>query len=345
EEPEEELEVDAEEDAPPAATPLVGYPITPPPLSESSSNSESVAPVVANGTHEMPPPVSTFEVGYVRRNAKLRWIRTVLGKVERRMDAFDRDLRDEVQFSSLVENRVAKIEDNDQEMMDKIERMEKCLETLETNYALVLSDKDSNVKAMMTIEYCPSTEIQRMEQELWTLTLKGDDIEANNNRFHKLALMCPDLVTPEKKKIECLHDAINMARELVEQAIHAKATRIGESNKRKWEDHHRNTSNNNPNNNNRNQNNNNQHQQQNRRQDVAKAYAAAPIEVSEVSKMGHQEKDCKVRLSGAGDNPLQNVTCYGCGEKGHLRNKCPKRTNQQNEGAHARSYVMGTENP
>ncbi|GJR09698.1 putative reverse transcriptase domain-containing protein [Tanacetum coccineum] len=44
----------------------------------------------------------------------------------------------------------------------------------------------SNVKAMMTTEYCPATEIQRMEQELWTLTLKGDDIEAYNNRFHEL---------------------------------------------------------------------------------------------------------------------------------------------------------------
>ncbi|GJX69335.1 hypothetical protein Tco_0305062 [Tanacetum coccineum] len=44
--------------------------------------------------------------------------------------------------------------------------------------------------AMMTTEYCPATEIQRMEQELWTLTLKGDDIEAYNNRFHELALMC-----------------------------------------------------------------------------------------------------------------------------------------------------------
>nr|GEW13634.1 putative reverse transcriptase domain-containing protein [Tanacetum cinerariifolium] len=40
------------------------------------------------------------------------------------------------------------------------------------------------------------------ENELWTLTLKGDDIEAYNNHFHKLALMCLDLVTPEKKKIK-----------------------------------------------------------------------------------------------------------------------------------------------
>nr|GEW51441.1 retrovirus-related Pol polyprotein from transposon TNT 1-94 [Tanacetum cinerariifolium] len=57
-----------------------------------------------------------------------------------------------------------------------------------------------------------STEIQRMEHELWTLTLKGDDIKAYNNRFHELALMCLELEPNEKKKIE------------------------SESNKRKWDD-------------------------------------------------------------------------------------------------------------
>nr|GFA51269.1 reverse transcriptase domain-containing protein [Tanacetum cinerariifolium] len=83
------------------------------------------------------------------------------------------------------------------------------------------------------------TEIQRMEQELWTLTLKGDDIETYNNRFNELALMCPELVPNEKKKIKryirgfpegikgnitssrptTLHDVNNMARELVDQAV------------------------------------------------------------------------------------------------------------------------------
>nr|GEV81478.1 putative reverse transcriptase domain, ribonuclease H-like domain, aspartic peptidase domain protein [Tanacetum cinerariifolium] len=81
-----------------------------------------------------------------------------------------------------------------------------------------------------------------MEKELWILILKGDDVEAYNNRFHGLTLMCPDLVTPERKKIEryirgrpekvkanittskpaSIHDAINMAREIVDQAIQAK---------------------------------------------------------------------------------------------------------------------------
>ncbi|GJR31880.1 putative reverse transcriptase domain-containing protein [Tanacetum coccineum] len=41
---------------------------------------------------------------------------------------------------------------------------------------------------------------------------------------------------------------------------------------------------------------------------------------------------------------LQNATCYGCGEKGHLKNKCPKAGNQHNEGARARAYVV-VENP
>ncbi|GJX85604.1 putative reverse transcriptase domain-containing protein [Tanacetum coccineum] len=60
-----------------------------------------------------------------------------------------------------------------------------------------------NVKTMMTTEYCPVTDIQKIDQELWTLTVKGDDIEVYNNRFHELALICPDMVTHEKKKIDC----------------------------------------------------------------------------------------------------------------------------------------------
>ncbi|GJS99133.1 putative reverse transcriptase domain-containing protein [Tanacetum coccineum] len=61
-----------------------------------------------------------------------------------------------------------------------------------------------------------------------------------------------------------------------QQAVQGKATRMGESNKRKWEEHQRN-SNNHHHNNNRNRNNNNQ-QQQNRRQETTRAYAAAPVE-------------------------------------------------------------------
>ncbi|GJV86054.1 putative reverse transcriptase domain-containing protein, partial [Tanacetum coccineum] len=101
------------------------------------------------------------------------------------------------------------------------------------------------------------------------------------NRFHELVLMCPELVSTKSNKIEkyirgfpkrikgnitsskpaTLHETINMARELVEQAVQGRAARIGESNKRKWEDNRRNNNNNynynNNHNNNYNHNNNN----------------------------------------------------------------------------------------
>ncbi|GJR99633.1 putative reverse transcriptase domain-containing protein [Tanacetum coccineum] len=188
----------------------------------------------------------------------------------------------------------------------------------------------TDFKSMMTTEYCPATEIQRMEQELWTLTLKGDDTRHTT------------IGNITSSKPTTRHEAINMARELVEQAVQGKAVRVSESNKRKWEDHQKNNPNNN--NNNRNQNN-NHHQQQNRRQETTRAYAAAlaegrvyagnlpkcnrcnlhhhgpfPPKCRRCQRMGHMEKDCRARLSGASDNSLQNVTCFGCGEKGHYRN-------------------------
>ncbi|GJX32993.1 putative reverse transcriptase domain-containing protein [Tanacetum coccineum] len=121
------------------------------------------------------------------------------------------------------------------EKMEQVFEICKCTEDDKVKFAI-------NVKAMMTTEYCRTTEIEKMEQELWTLTLKGDDIEAYSNHFYELVLMCPELVTTENKKIEkyicgfperikgnitfsklaTLHVAINMARELVEPQNHGR---------------------------------------------------------------------------------------------------------------------------
>nr|GEU83123.1 hypothetical protein [Tanacetum cinerariifolium] len=217
----------------------------------------------------------------------------------------------------------------------------------------------SNVKAMMTTEYCLATEIQKMEQELWTLTLKGDDIEAYSNRFHELVLMGPELVPTENKKIEkyirgfherikgnitsskpaTLHDAINMTRELVEQSVQGRAARIAESNKRKWEDHQRNTNNNNLNNhnnhNNKNHNrNNNHHQQQNRRQETSRAYAASPAEGRGYG--GIYQGATVATLTTIG-NALQSVKSA---KQLVIRRKIVELGFQRNEGARGRAYVV-----
>ncbi|GJY28659.1 putative reverse transcriptase domain-containing protein [Tanacetum coccineum] len=41
----------------------------------------------------------------------------------------------------------------------------------------------NELKTMMTAEYCPRTKIQKMEQALWTLSMKGDDIDGYTNCF------------------------------------------------------------------------------------------------------------------------------------------------------------------
>ncbi|GJS96038.1 reverse transcriptase domain-containing protein [Tanacetum coccineum] len=99
------------------------------------------------------------------------------------------------------------------------------------------------------------------------------------------------------------------------------------------------------------------------RQETARAYAAVPAEgkvyagnlpsqscnfhivacppkCQKCQKAGHLEKDCRVRPPGAGVYPYQDVTCHGCGEKGHFKNRCPKAGNQQNVGARARAYAV-----
>nr|GEU98643.1 reverse transcriptase domain-containing protein [Tanacetum cinerariifolium] len=108
----------------------------------------------------------------------------------------------------------------------------------------------------------------------------------------------------------------------VEQAIQAKATRIGESNKRMWEDHQGY---------NGNRNHNIHHRQQNKRQEDGKAYTAAPAKrkgylgtlplcnqcnlhhdgqcppkCKNFKRIGHQTKDCWSKTHVADKPPTGN---------------------------------------
>ncbi|GJS46990.1 putative reverse transcriptase domain-containing protein [Tanacetum coccineum] len=139
----------------------------------------------------------------------------------------------------------------------------------------------------------------RLEDELRHLKLRDMNIVAYTERFNELALLCPDVVPNEKKKVELyikglpeiikgettssrpttLNEAVRMAHVLMEQKIQAKNERIAKRIKRKWENNNQGGSNNRNNNNHNNRGNyhgNNRHNQYNqRRQDGARAMTAA----------------------------------------------------------------------
>ncbi|GJX28960.1 putative reverse transcriptase domain-containing protein [Tanacetum coccineum] len=67
----------------------------------------------------------------------------------------------------------------------------------------------------------------------------------------------------------------------------------------------------------------------------------------DVKELGHWRRIVAVSFRVKGNDLLQNgscLTCFGCGEKGHFKDKCPKAGNQQNDGARGRAYVV-VENP
>nr|GEY41641.1 hypothetical protein [Tanacetum cinerariifolium] len=106
---------------------------------------------------------------------------------------------------------------------------------------------------MMIDEFCPIKEVQMLEEELRHLKLRDTNIAAYTERFNKLALLCPDAIPNEKKKVELyikglpevikgettssrptmLNDAVRMAHTLMEQKIQAKNEIIAKSNKRR----------------------------------------------------------------------------------------------------------------
>ncbi|GJZ26713.1 putative reverse transcriptase domain-containing protein, partial [Tanacetum coccineum] len=58
------------------------------------------------------------------------------------------------------------------------------------------------MKVMMTEEFCPPKEIQRMENELLNLRVKETDISSYTTCFNELVLLCPGMVPTKQKKIE-----------------------------------------------------------------------------------------------------------------------------------------------
>ncbi|GJR78365.1 putative reverse transcriptase domain-containing protein [Tanacetum coccineum] len=110
---------------------------------------------------------------------------------------------------------------------------------------------------LMTKVYYPRNEIQKMETELWNLTVKGNDLTAYTQRFQELILLCTRMVPDEEDKVERfigglpdniqgnvivaeptkLQDAIRIANNLMDQKLKGYARNA--KNKRRLENNRR----------------------------------------------------------------------------------------------------------
>nr|GEU84163.1 putative reverse transcriptase domain-containing protein [Tanacetum cinerariifolium] len=114
----------------------------------------------------------------------------------------------------------------------------------------------SKLKKLLTKKYCPQTEVKKMKDEFYSLTVKRNDLETCVKRFLGVGSLMSNYGTKCLETYESLHRGIAPKRAITNN----------------------NNYHNNHNNNNNNNRNNDHHQQPNRRQEAIKANAATPTE-------------------------------------------------------------------
>ncbi|GKB26797.1 reverse transcriptase domain-containing protein [Tanacetum coccineum] len=195
----------------------------------------------------------------------------------------------------------------------------------------------TELKRLLTNKYCPRTEVRKMEDELYNLTVKGNDLKPYVRRFQELAVLCPNMVPNTEKLLEAfigglprsiegnvtaskpqtLEEAINIAQRLMDQVTKHTPVQLSSDHKRKFEDKRNFNNNNNYRNTNTNNHYNNHQPQQNRRQEAVKAYAATPAENNRYARNLLLCRKCDLHHTG----PC-TVKCNTCNKVGHLTKNC-----------------------
>ncbi|GJV82321.1 reverse transcriptase domain-containing protein [Tanacetum coccineum] len=211
-------------------------------------------------------------------------------------------------------------------------------------------------KKLLIKKYCPRTEVQKMEDEFYHLTVKGNDLKTYVRRFQELATLCPTMVPDSEKMMEVfigglprsikgnvtaskpqtLEEAINIAQRLMDQVTKHTPVQVSSDHKRKFDDrrtfnnnNYRNDNNNNYRNTNTNNRYNNHQPQQNRRQETFRAYDATLAENNGYTRNRPLCKKCTLHHTG----PC-TVKCNICNKVGHLTKNC------RNKGPATRSNLL-----
>ncbi|GKD87480.1 reverse transcriptase domain-containing protein [Tanacetum coccineum] len=122
--------------------------------------------------------------------------------------------------------------------------------TIGTEDAFAMSWRE--LMKLMTEVYCPRNEIQKMESELWNLTVKNNYLAAYTQRFQELTMMCTKMVLGEEDRVEKfigglldniqgnvivveatrLQDAVRIANNLMDQKLKGYVVKNAENKRR-----------------------------------------------------------------------------------------------------------------
>ncbi|GJR13878.1 putative reverse transcriptase domain-containing protein [Tanacetum coccineum] len=229
--------------------------------------------------------------------------------------------------------------------------------TIGTEAAFAMSWRE--LMKLMAEVYCPRNEIQKMESELWNLTVKNNDLAAYTQRFQELTMMCTKMVPEEEDRVEKfieglpdniqgnviaaeptkLQDVVRIANNLMDQKLKGYAVKNDKNKRRAY------TAGN------------------TKRKpyngsfplyNKCKLHHEGPCTVrcGKCNKVRHLTRDCKVTNSTTSTQRGQVVnqrvlTCFECGRQGHYMSDFPKlkyqnRGNKNGVGkARGKAYVLG----
>ncbi|GJT74751.1 putative reverse transcriptase domain-containing protein [Tanacetum coccineum] len=191
----------------------------------------------------------------------------------------------------------------------------------------------NDFKALLVEEFCPSNEMERLENEFWNHKMIGANHAGYTDRFHELAKLVPHLVTPESARIKrymaglapeiqgmlkatqpaTIQSAILKAGILTDEAV-SNGTLTKGSKKRKSVDEPAKVG--------------------GSGRDVKKAKGGTKLCCGRLHRRvvcwpGHFARDCRspaipaAPVNAVDARPNQRA-CYECGDPNHLRNVCPK---------------------
>ncbi|GJS12810.1 putative reverse transcriptase domain-containing protein [Tanacetum coccineum] len=192
------------------------------------------------------------------------------------------------------------------------------------------------LKKLLIKKYYPRTEVQKMKDEFYHLTVKENDLKTYVRRFQELTTLCPTMVPDFEKMMEVfigglprsiernvtaskpqtLEEAINIAQRLMDQVTKHTSVQVSSYHKRKFDDR-RTFNNNNYYNTNTNSRYNNHQPQQNRRHETFRSYAVTPTENNRYIGNRPLCKKCIMHHIGS-----CTVKCNTCNKVGHLTKNC-----------------------